>query len=244
MDGLGAITLISAVTCLLLALQWGGHTIPWSSSRIIGLFVGFSCLTIVFGLLQWKLGEKATIPLRILKQRSVLMGCLFIAFLDMTAYTVGLINRKFLQQDSMADYVGVCLLSFFLLPRRTGGFSHDKRCPIHAVSYTANSGNRCFWCHCYQVRLLCRISSSFSSAFKVNAPTIDTGSLYDYRAYHSGHRNRAPYSHWTRHYYSAVGNFPGFSWPWSWIRHAAALHGFTGSSGVGTHHAQMFVSDF
>lgn len=161
MDGLGAVTLISAVTCLLLALQWGGHTIPWSSSRIIGLFVGFGCLTIFFGLLQWKLGEKATIPLRILKQRSVLMGCFFIAFLDMTAYTVGLINRKILHQDSMADYFGVCILSFFLLPRRTGGFSHNKRCPIHAVSYTANSGNHCFWCHCHQVRLLCRIPSLF-----------------------------------------------------------------------------------
>lgn len=89
MDGLGALTLIGGVTCLLLALQWGGQTSPWSSGRVIGLFAGFGVLLALFGLLQWRLGEHATIPLRILRQRSVLMGSIFIAILDMTAYTVG-----------------------------------------------------------------------------------------------------------------------------------------------------------
>lgn len=40
-----------------------------------------------------------------------------------------------------------------------------------------------------------------------------------------------------------MGNFLGFSWPWSWTRHAAALHGCTGSSGVSINHTQMLVSN-
>lgn len=88
MDWLGACTFVGGVTCLLLALQWGGQTSPWRSGRIIGLFIGSVILLAAFGFLQWKLGEVATIPLRILRNRSVLMGSIFIAFLDMTAYTV------------------------------------------------------------------------------------------------------------------------------------------------------------
>ncbi|KAL8885608.1 MAG: hypothetical protein Q9192_006619 [Flavoplaca navasiana] len=87
MDGLGALTLIGGITCLLLALQWGGQKAPWDSGRIIGLFVGSGVLTTSFGFLHWRLGEHATIPLRILRQRSVSMGSIFIAFLDMTVYT-------------------------------------------------------------------------------------------------------------------------------------------------------------
>lgn len=88
MDPFGALTLIASVSCLLLALQWGGITYPWASAKIIGLFIGFGFLAVVFGVLQWKLGEKATIPLRILRQRSVLMGGLYVALLNMAMYTV------------------------------------------------------------------------------------------------------------------------------------------------------------
>jgi hypothetical protein len=40
-------------------------------SRIIGLFVGFGCLIILFIYSQIKLGERATLPIRILSQRTV-----------------------------------------------------------------------------------------------------------------------------------------------------------------------------
>lgn len=88
MDGLGAVSLTGGITCLLLALQSGGQTSPWRSAKIIGLLTGFAALSALFGFLQWKLGEHATTPLRILRQQSILMGCIFIALLDMTAYTV------------------------------------------------------------------------------------------------------------------------------------------------------------
>lgn len=88
MDPLGTVILIGAVTCLLLNLQWGGQTLPWNSPRIIGLFVTFGVLVIMFGMVEFKLGEKATIPLRIVRQRSVLMGAGFLFFNQMANYIV------------------------------------------------------------------------------------------------------------------------------------------------------------
>ncbi len=41
--GLGGTTLIGAVTCLLLALQWWGQTRPLSSGRVTGLLIGCRC---------------------------------------------------------------------------------------------------------------------------------------------------------------------------------------------------------
>jgi len=71
LDLLGASIIVPAVVCLLLALQWGGSTYPWNNSRIIGLIVGFVCLATIFIVTQVKLGERATIPPRILSQRTV-----------------------------------------------------------------------------------------------------------------------------------------------------------------------------
>ena len=77
LDLIGASLLIPAIICLLLALQWGGNQYPWNNSRIIGLFVGFGLLAILFAISQVYLGEKATLPPRILKQRSVLSAAIF-----------------------------------------------------------------------------------------------------------------------------------------------------------------------
>lgn len=87
-DVLGTITLTGGVICLFLALQWGGKTFSWSSAAIVGLFVGAGLLSAAFGFLQWKRGEYATIPLRILRQRSVLMGSCYLFFIQMSSYTV------------------------------------------------------------------------------------------------------------------------------------------------------------
>ncbi|CEJ56389.1 hypothetical protein PMG11_02597 [Penicillium brasilianum] len=80
LDLIGASLLIPAIVCLLLALQWGGNKYAWSNSRIIGLFVGFGLLAIIFAISQLWLGEKATLPPTILKQRTVLASCLFALF--------------------------------------------------------------------------------------------------------------------------------------------------------------------
>jgi len=71
LDLIGASIFIPAIICLLLALQWGGSKYDWSNSRIIGLFVGFAALIAIFIYWQFRLGDKATIPPRILTQRTV-----------------------------------------------------------------------------------------------------------------------------------------------------------------------------
>ncbi|KIM37698.1 hypothetical protein M413DRAFT_448229 [Hebeloma cylindrosporum] len=77
LDLIGASILIPAIISLILALQWGGSTYPWNNSRIIGLFVCSGCLILLFVYSQIKLGERATLPIRILSQRTVAATSLF-----------------------------------------------------------------------------------------------------------------------------------------------------------------------
>jgi Fungal trichothecene efflux pump (TRI12) len=71
MDLPGTAVLIPAVVSCLLALQWGGTKYAWSSARIIALFVLFGVLGVVFVAIQFWKGDNATIPPRIIKQRSI-----------------------------------------------------------------------------------------------------------------------------------------------------------------------------
>jgi hypothetical protein len=80
LDLLGTAVLIPAVICLVLALQWGGTEYPWSNSRIIGLFVGFGLMILIFaGIQMWK-GDQGTLPPRLFKNRNVLCAMLFSCF--------------------------------------------------------------------------------------------------------------------------------------------------------------------
>jgi len=71
---------------LILALQWGGTVYPWKSPKIYGLFIGFFLVIVVFIVLQIKLGDEATIPIGILKNRSVVAAALFTCFQSMALY--------------------------------------------------------------------------------------------------------------------------------------------------------------
>lgn len=80
LDLLGTAILIPAVICLLLALQWGGAEYPWNNSRIIGLFVGFGVMIVIFiGVQIWK-GDEGTLPPRLFKNRDVFCAMMFSAF--------------------------------------------------------------------------------------------------------------------------------------------------------------------
>lgn len=76
-DPYGMFVLIPGIICLLLALQWGGNQYPWGSARIIVLFVLFGILTILFVAIQIWTGDNATVPPRLLKNRSVAGACCF-----------------------------------------------------------------------------------------------------------------------------------------------------------------------
>ena len=54
----GAFLLICGIVCLLLALQWGGTTYPWSNSKVWGCILGFGLIIAIFIGLQFKLGDR------------------------------------------------------------------------------------------------------------------------------------------------------------------------------------------
>ncbi|KAL3450369.1 major facilitator superfamily domain-containing protein [Aspergillus insuetus] len=77
LDFIGASLIIPCIICLLLALQWGGNKYAWNNSRIIGLFIGFGLLLILTIYSQFKLADRATLPPRIMKERSVVASCTY-----------------------------------------------------------------------------------------------------------------------------------------------------------------------
>ncbi|KAF2096878.1 major facilitator superfamily transporter [Rhizodiscina lignyota] len=75
-DPFGTTFFLGSITCLLLALQLGGSTYNFTNARIIVLFILFGLLMIAFLLFQFWEGN-ATIPPRVLKQRTMLFGSFY-----------------------------------------------------------------------------------------------------------------------------------------------------------------------
>ncbi|KIY02188.1 uncharacterized protein Z520_02326 [Fonsecaea multimorphosa CBS 102226] len=71
MDLVGVALAMGAITCFILALQYGGITQPWDSGVVIGLLVGFGL--IVIALVGWEiwLGDYAMMLPRLYRQRSL-----------------------------------------------------------------------------------------------------------------------------------------------------------------------------
>ena len=77
MDPPGTVILVAAITCLLLALQWGGQKYSWQNARIITLLVLFGVLFMGYVAWQAYLGPVATIPKNIIGQRSMAFACFY-----------------------------------------------------------------------------------------------------------------------------------------------------------------------
>ncbi|MCJ1474940.1 hypothetical protein MMC13_003600 [Lambiella insularis] len=77
MDPIGTSTIMAAVICYLLALEWGGVTKTWRDSSVIGTLVGFVLLLVVFGVNEWFQGDRALLQGRLLKKRIVLVGSMY-----------------------------------------------------------------------------------------------------------------------------------------------------------------------
>ncbi|GAB7357624.1 hypothetical protein MBLNU459_g0122t1 [Dothideomycetes sp. NU459] len=91
-DIFGTLVFLPMIVCLLLALQWGGSTYKWSNGRIIALLVLFCLLLIIFVAIQFYKQDNATVPPRVLKQRTVAASAAFCtalgaAFFIMVFYT-------------------------------------------------------------------------------------------------------------------------------------------------------------
>jgi MFS family permease len=116
LDLIGASILVPTVICLLLALQWGGTTYAWNSSQIIGLFVGFALLAIIFTFSQLKLGDNGTLPPRMFKDRNVIMAMIFACFFGSAFFALIFFIAIYFQsvQGSSATYSGIQLLPLLI----------------------------------------------------------------------------------------------------------------------------------
>ena len=81
LDVPGTALFIPSIVCLLIALQWGGSTYPWSDGRIITLFVLFGVFILTFvGIQFWK-PKVATVSPLMLRKRSVWAAATFAFFM-------------------------------------------------------------------------------------------------------------------------------------------------------------------
>lgn len=129
LDLIGASLIIPAVICLILALQWGGNSYAWGSSQIIGLFVGFGLLILLFAASQiWitRQDEKngatgksvsATLPPSILKKRTMWTAGLFAFFFSGGFFLLVYYLPIYFQsvRGSSAMTAGLQLLPFMLM---------------------------------------------------------------------------------------------------------------------------------
>lgn len=77
LDLVGNLLFVPSLTSLFLALSWAGTKYPWKSGKVIGLLITFAVLLALFSYDQKRRGDKATLPPRILGNRSVLAGFIF-----------------------------------------------------------------------------------------------------------------------------------------------------------------------
>lgn len=91
---LSTLVVVPAITSFLMALQWGGSKYGWDNPRIIVLLVLFVVLFSIFGYVQYRQGDDATLPPRILAKRSILAAMWFAAccngILAMTEYYISI----------------------------------------------------------------------------------------------------------------------------------------------------------
>ncbi|KAJ5443587.1 uncharacterized protein N7458_007459 [Penicillium daleae] len=71
MDLVGVSLLMCLIICFILALQYGGQTQSWNSSKVIGLLVGFVAILVALIIWEYYLGERAMLVGRLLKKRAL-----------------------------------------------------------------------------------------------------------------------------------------------------------------------------
>lgn len=74
MDSVGSLVFMVAITCLFIALEWGGVKHGWFSGESVMLMFFFAIFGITWLYIQYHRGEDATLPGRIMKMRSVSAG--------------------------------------------------------------------------------------------------------------------------------------------------------------------------
>lgn len=71
LDWIGTILMLGIITCLVLALQWGGVKYAWSAGPVVACFVVFAVLIPTFVGFEWKLaGPSRIMPLEYFNGRT------------------------------------------------------------------------------------------------------------------------------------------------------------------------------
>ena len=78
LDLLSNLLFLPALTSLFLALSWAGTKYPWNSGRVIGPLITFTVLLAAFAYNQFRQGDAAALPPRVIKRRTVIAGFIFI----------------------------------------------------------------------------------------------------------------------------------------------------------------------
>lgn len=75
----GTVSLVASLICLLMALQWGGATYPWSNGRVIALFVvsGVSAVAFVATQTTKFAGKARTIPSSLARNRDIWLAGIY-----------------------------------------------------------------------------------------------------------------------------------------------------------------------
>ncbi|GMK56662.1 hypothetical protein CspeluHIS016_0305020 [Cutaneotrichosporon spelunceum] len=120
MDWIGSALALLFVTCLLLALQWGGNKYAWSNWRIPVLFTLGGLLCIAFFAWEWFLNENALIPRVLMTNRTVVSasGAIFMLMMVMLGGTYQLplfyqATRNHTPQKSGIDIIPFMIMICF-----------------------------------------------------------------------------------------------------------------------------------
>lgn len=178
LDPLGSLFIIAAVICILLALQWGGQSMAWNSPTVIGLLIAFPLLLMLFAVVQWKQGMDATLPLWLLKQRSMIAAVLFSFFFSMPSYLVRISFILPITLISLPNISPVRILHSDILSSRQEIDSYAER---SSVSSSGNTADLCcgpVGCFSHRFRILCQ-----SLAFIATSLTKLTGTYSFHSSY-------------------------------------------------------------
>ncbi|KAI9830657.1 MAG: hypothetical protein M1819_005467 [Sarea resinae] len=106
--------LSASLTCLFLAFQWGGLSVPWSNSKAWGCLLGFGLLAIVFIIVQAYQGDKAVINLKFMRERTIAVCYIFSFCYGLAISTHQWMLPTYLQgiQSTSAALSGVICLAF------------------------------------------------------------------------------------------------------------------------------------
>ena len=108
LDLVSTLVFVPSITFLLIALQWGGTRFGWDDVRIIVLLAVSAALIGLFAWLQKRSKENALLPSRIIGQRSIFCGMLFVFCINTTFAIV---------QYYVRDFCSTTLIEMFGLPK-------------------------------------------------------------------------------------------------------------------------------